>query len=534
MNRLPLAAGVAAVLAALPWIQPWTAGPSPQAVPWMVSALCALALWLLASAAVLPWRLPAWLWGGCVAVVAWTLLAHGARPEAWMLAGALLLILLGASVAAEGRLATAMQVGWLAAAALTALAGLAQYLGVAPGLEALVRVASPSTAYGNLGQTNQYATFCWMGAAVVLWAPLRLPMAARTALVVLLAFGSAASASRTGMLEGGLLVVLALLWTGPGRRERLLLCAAASVAYAAGVALLPALLEMRTGLEMPRALWNRFGGDGCSSRLVVWSNVLHLIGQKPLAGWGWGELDYAHYMTLYEGARFCEILDNAHNLPLHLAVELGVPVALLIIGAALVWGWRQQPWREEDPQRRLAWAVLGLILLHSLLEYPLWYGPFQIAFGVCLGWLIAAPVPGAASASPLPRAAFAALVLGGLGFAAWDYARVSQIYRQPEERFAAWSDDTLHHVRRSWLFSGQAGFADLTLATPARDNAAWMYALAQRTLHYSPEPRVIERLVESATFLGRTDEAVQHLARYRAAFQADYEAWRRAQRLPPR
>jgi hypothetical protein len=287
---------------------------------------------------------------------------------------------------------------------------------------------------------------------------------------------------------------------------------------------------MRTGVDMPRALWNRFAGDGCSSRLVAWSNVLHLIGQKPLAGWGWGELDYAHYMTLYEGARFCEILDNAHNLPLHLAVELGVPAALLILGTVLVGGWRQRPWREEDPQRRLAWAVLGLILLHSLLEYPLWYGPFQIAFGVCLGWLVAAPVQGAASVSPLPRAAFAALVLGGLGYAAWDYARVSQIYRQPEERIAAWSDDTLDHVRRSWLFSGQSGFADLTLATPVRDNAAWMYALAQRTLHYSPEPRVIEPLVESATFLGRTDEAVQHLARYRAAFPADYEAWRRAQR----
>lgn len=501
-------------------------------VPWLASALCALALWLLAGAAVPALRLPRWLWGGCLAVVAWTVLAHGARPEAVMLAGALLLVLLAAGAAAEAGLGTAVQAGWLTAAALTAVAGLSQYLGFAGGLEAFVRGAPAGIAYGNLGQTNQYATFCWMGVALVLWAPLRLPMVVRAALVVLLAAGSAASASRTGMLEGGVLLVLALVWTGPGRRERLLVCALASVSYAAGVVLLPHLLESLTGQEVSRALWTRFGGDGCASRLVLWSNVLHLIGERPLAGWGWGELDYAHYMTLYEGPRFCEILDNAHNLPLHLAAELGVPAALVIVGLVVTWGWLRRPWSEEDPQRRLAWAVLALVALHSLLEYPLWYGPFQLALGFSIGWLLLAPAAAPAQIRLLPRAALSALVLAGLGYAAWDYARVSQIYRQPEERLAAWSDDTLAHVRGSWLFSGPAAFAELTLATPARDNANWMYAQAHRVLHYSPEPRVIERLVESATLLGRTDEAVRHLARYRAAFPADYEAWRLAQRRP--
>ena len=41
--------------------------------------------------------------------------------------------------------------------------------------------------------------------------------------------------------------------------------------------------------------------------------------------------------------------------------------------------WRARPWRETQPLRQLAWVVLALILVHSLLEYPLWYGPFQIA-----------------------------------------------------------------------------------------------------------------------------------------------------------
>ena len=57
---------------------------------------------------------------------------------------------------------------------------------------------------------------------------------------------------------------------------------------------------------------------------------------------------------------------------------------MLVCGGFAWWVLRQMPWREVDPTRQLAWAVLAVILLHSLLEYPLWYGPFQMAFGLCL------------------------------------------------------------------------------------------------------------------------------------------------------
>jgi hypothetical protein len=272
-------------------------------------------------------------------------------------------------------------------------------------------------------------------------------------------------------------------------------------------------------------------GPACSSRLVLWSNVLRLIAARPILGWGWGELDYAHFMTLYPGARFCDILDNAHNLPLHLAVELGLPAALLVCGGAVLWILRERPWREGAPRRRLAWALVALILLHSLLEYPLWYGPFQLAFGAALGWLLAGRAASPAPASRRPALAAALVLMAVAGYAAWDYVRVSQIYVMPEDRLAAWRDDTLQHARRSWLFQGQAEFADLTLTHVTAANAPRVHALALETLHYSPEPRVIERAIESATLLGRGDEAVQLLARFRAAFPAEYEAWRERGRL---
>ena len=52
-------------------------------------------------------------------------------------------------------------------------------------------------------------------------------------------------------------------------------------------------------------------------------------------------------------------------------------------------------------------------------------------------------------------------------------------------------------------------------------------ALALRMLQYSPEPRVIERLIESATLLGLDDEAAFHLQRYRVAYPKDHARWQK-------
>ncbi|MDE2604322.1 MAG: O-antigen ligase C-terminal domain-containing protein [Burkholderiales bacterium] len=504
-------------------------------MPWLVSAACGIALWILAATGPARPALPRGLLAAAAGVVAWAALPHlPLRPEVVMLAAGLLLAVLAAGFARDPEIAQGLQAGFLSAASVSAVLGLVQYFGLSPWFAPWANIAQAGEAYANLRQPNQYATLCWVGGAVVLFGtvPLRRPVAA--GLLALLAAGSAASVSRTGMLQGLVLTVLAALWAGPARRERLQLCALAVLAYFGATVLLPVLLDLTTGAMPARTLWGRMGGgEPCSSRIVLWSNVLHLVAMKPWTGWGWGELDFAHFDTLYAGPRFCDILDNAHDLPLHLAVELGVPLAALACVGALAWAWRQRPWREAEPRRQLAWAVAALILLHSLLEYPLWYGPFQIAFGASLGWLLAAPAS-AGARSRLPALAGGALMAAALGYAAWDYARVTQIYIALEERLVPWADDTLGQVRRSWLFSGQARFAEITLEAPDQSNAQRLYALALDVLHYSPEPRVIERAIESATLLGRDREAQALQARYRAAFPRDYEAWRSRQRNEPR
>ena len=49
--------------------------------------------------------------------------------------------------------------------------------------------------------------------------------------------------------------------------------------------------------------------------------------------------------------------------------------------------------------------------------------------------------------------------------------------------------------------------------------------MALELLHYSPEPRVIEQLIESAVMLGQDDGALFYLVRYRAAFPKEHARW---------
>lgn len=476
----------------LPWVWPYAGGPTPAVQPWLASAACASVLWLLRFH--LTPRLIAMAW-------------------AW-------------------------------AALISSAMGLLQYFGVAHYFSPWVHPGSPGEAFANLRQRNQLATLCDMGLAALLWRAHKQDVRVGPGRAVLLwagaallALGNAASSSRTGLLQLLLIVGLTLVWGAwrtPGVR-RLLIVALAG--YAVGALSLPALL----GLD-PNAhgMWARLQTEdaGCGTRLPLWRNVLHLVSLRPWTGWGWGELAYAHFITPYEGTRFCDILDNAHNLPLHLAFVWGVPAALVLTGLLIAVVLRLQPWREQDASRQLAWAVLALILLHSLLEYPLWYGPFQMAV-LLSAWLLRKP----ASADGLSPRRFAsgretALVCGllaALGYAAWDYRRVSQIYLPPAQRAAAYQDQTLAKIRDSWLFREQVRFAEFTTTPLTPQNAERLFAMGQLLLHFSPEARVVEKLIASALLLQREKEARFYEERFRAAYPQEHARWAASQsdRMPP-
>ena len=460
-------------LLALPWIAPWAPGPQSNTVPLLLS-------WGVLAVLVILQRLPS---------------------------------------------ALELAQAWACAALLSSAMGLLQYFGEAGALGGWVHGAGHlGEAMGNLRQRNQLATLTSIGAVAVLWWHAQgLRTAPALGMAALLALGNAATGSRTGLLQWLLLPALSGLWQALAPRRRPVwswpVLLGGLAVYLLGSLALPHLLGTWRGAEISNAMVRMGEDNGCGSRSVLWGNVLHLIGQHPWTGWGWGELKYAHYMASYPGPRFCDILGNAHNLPLHLAFAFGVPATLLALGGVLVLVLRARPWRLPHAGSALAWGVLTPIGLHSLLEYPLWYGPFQLAlvFGILLLWR-----QGSAWLAR-HRQALQWLGLCGLcliALIAWDYQRVRQVYLSAPQRSALWRDDPWGAARQTWFFGDAARFADLTSTPVTANNAQAMLDSSLAMLHYSPEPRVIDKLIESARLLSQDRLADWHQAQKQAVYGA--------------
>jgi O-antigen ligase len=500
---------------ALPWLNPFAFGPTPPAVQWLVTGFC-----VAAGSLVLAWRtnlaaLP------CVAA------------QSWLLAG-------------------------LVSCAL----GIMQFLGLANDLAPWVNQTQAGEAFANLRQRNQFASMANIGlAALLCHMACQTPQPtkalnlyshgqwARFCAAILFGAGIAASSSRTGLAQLLALTLVNWVWGQAQTVSTKRILIAVWVSYLVATLLLPMLAGAGFGnagilsrLDIATA--------PCTSRLTLWTNVLNLITLKPLWGWGWGELDYAHFITLYPGGpneRFCDILDNAHNLPLHLSVELGLPTAIMVCGLFAWLTLRAQPWAEKNVTRQLAWSVLLAISLHSLLEYPLWYGPFQLAAVLSLTILWITPrQPSSKSACESDRtsnadrslsrtavfraglAGLATALLAAVAYVSWDYHRISQIYLTPSDRSARYRDNTLEKIRSSWVFHGQVQFAELTITPLTPENAAVINAQARSIMHFSPEAKVVEKVIQSARMLDLEDEAQYYELRYRAAFPVAYQRWRQS------
>lgn len=462
------------LLLAWPWVQPFSSTPLPHVWHWLTS-------WTCLALALLTWQ--------------------------------------------RMSLATVVQ-GWVLAALLSSAMGLVQFFGQAELLAPFLHVpAYLGDAMGNLRQRNQLATLLSMGVlAVLIWRALGLSIAHSLWMLALLAMGMAATASRTGLLQ----LVFIGLWmllhrSTPKGREALALTALVLGVYVLASWLLPELLQLRSGQTTDSAMVRMGSLGGCGSRQVLWSNVLHLVAQQPLGGWGWDQLRYAHYITDYPSERFCDMLGNAHNLPLHIAFVWGVPAAVIGSLGVFVWVVRARPWRYQGRGQQLAWGVLGVLALHSLLEYPLWYGPFQVALVLAL-WLMRGRVWQILQL-PVRATGLALVLLGVLALIAYDHAQVRQIYLPTSQRLSVWRDSALQVAQRSWLFPGTALFAQVTTTTVHEGNARAMLEASLLALHTSPEPRVIEKLLDSARLLGEDVLYETHRKHFQRVYPQAYLAW---------
>jgi O-antigen ligase len=319
----------------------------------------------------------------------------------WLLP--LLLTVIGLAQAAavpsqRGLLLKALWTMLLAAALLTAVACLIQLQGWQGLGMVLEPLGAGGRASGNIGHPNLAATLLLWGVAaqLALLAPSQakaVSLGARWgACLVLAVLGLAlvSTQSRTGLLGLWMLVALSVLAPKHLNVRRyvtplLLLAVLVSVAALAW----PWLTEQAWGVQSA-ALSER---ASAGKRPDIWRLGWAAVQASPWWGYGWNQGLPAHVKVaqLFTGVQVP--IAGFHHLPLDLAIWLGMPATLLLLGAALhslAWRWRRLA-EEKD-----FWLLAGALMfgLHAALEVPHFELHYLLPALVMLALIQTAPDPG--------------------------------------------------------------------------------------------------------------------------------------------
>jgi len=409
---------------------------------------------------------------------------------------------------------------WLLAGAASVAIGLPQVF--APWLadgDWIARSGIPGRAVGNLRQPNHLATLLlWSAVAVaplLEWARTggggRAARPLLAGLFASLLFGIVLSGSRTGLVGVALLLLWGLLDARLSRASRALLIASPLIC-AVSWWLLDALSAAQgAGVHLGAAA--RVGeSDLSSGRFAIWRDTLALVAQRPWLGVGVGEFNFAWTLTPFP-QRHPQFFDHTHNLPLQLAVELGLPLALLILGLLLwaLWQAFDRTRRVEGPEGtalRACFVMVLLMALHSQLEYPLWYAyfllPTAFAWGLCLGAGSNESAAAATSSGRWVRLVGIAMLIGAAAML-WDYRRVVVIFAPVEN--AAPLAERIAEGQRSWFFAHHADYALVTTAdAPVLEPGAF-----DRATHYLLDTRLMIAWAQALATRGDVDRA-RHLA----------------------
>lgn len=206
---------------------------------------------------------------------------------------------------------------------------------------------------------------------------------AALAAIAFLALGVLATTSRTALVLLPLALMAAIALVVDLRQARRWVGGAALLYLVAGAALYPTSLVQRPLARMATASEDL--------RQQYWENSAYLIGQSFPWGTGLGSFD-----PVYRSAEPLDqvsplIVNNAHNDFLEFALESGVPGILLLIAAVLmavgllVRAWRKGSDRAEKVQAAAALGGIVILLLFSIVDYPLRMTALSVVAAILLG-----------------------------------------------------------------------------------------------------------------------------------------------------
>ena len=265
-------------------------------------------------------------------------------------------------------------------------------------------------ATGLFANRNHQASFLLVAIALVSVFAIRRSLSTVLAVVLIMALaaGVVATTSRAGLLLLPF-ALLPMLFT-----------------HVRGRWLVPALVLLGIGLAVyglvesnavVRVVIHRLR-DGNMGRLLFWEDSWKALVQYWPVGSGFGTFVKV-FQTVepldHVGVNY---VNHAHNEYIEALLEGGLPAGLLIVAGLGWWLWTGfrifRSKRRDAPLARAAWTGLGLLLLHSLVDYPARMLAIEAAGAMLAGFMtVPAGAAGTSVRKPLPHSAPASLVPAG-------------------------------------------------------------------------------------------------------------------------
>ena len=309
---------------------------------------------------------------------------------------AMLLMLLGARLRdclGLARLALVLAIFLLIGAELSALVGVLQHFRWHTPLDAVIVMKVSSSVYGNIAQPNHFANYIALGLIslgfLLQQQKLRVIHVALLAMPLLLVM--TLSGSRSSWLYLLMMAGLAWWWARRDVSQRPLLHYALWLLAGFGMMHLIVQIPFVSGAQSSVNTVQRLFSENVSGggvRLFLWREAMLMFMQSPWLGVGFGQFAWQHFQLLPElqPKGIHGLYNNVHNLVFQLAAETGIAGLLSLFLPLGVWslGMRRS---MLDAVHWWGCAVLGVLGIHSLLEYPLWYTYFMAIAAFLLGAL---------------------------------------------------------------------------------------------------------------------------------------------------
>ncbi|UDM15808.1 PglL family O-oligosaccharyltransferase [Vogesella sp. XCS3] len=416
---------------------------------------------------------------------------------------------------------------------LQSLIGLAQVTGLAQVMGGVLFYDSshPTTnVFGHIGQRNQYAHYLTWGVIAAAWLLVSGQPARRWlwGAIAWLSLSIAFAGSRTVLLYAFALAIMAGWWhwrlrvSQSAKMMRVMWLAVALIVamqFALPLAekLLAPLLHgpvAASGLERLAA-----NSDGMGARrLAEWGKAWIVFTEHPGYGFGWYQ--YAsESVRLQMLPQFANagvnsgLFANAHNLVFQLLAEMGLVGTLC---AVLGFTWAAWPYfgRRVEPVHLVPLAIMAVTLIHSMLEYPLWYLYFPAVMVMMLALAPEADEAPIVWLTPLYTVlAIALLVLAAYG--SWRYREMQGLYYPTTQRQQQRLEQIIRHEP---MFASHAlGLLDDVITpTPQalKTQRHWLELMAA----FRPYPDVLRRKAQMEALAGEQEKAAHTFSLALASF----------------